>query len=298
MIIARKTILHLTWGLLICLLQVTATYAATQFYLLPEDIEREIDCDYLEIKNNQVICTETNLLITYDLTRITMIEVVHEGKLYHIQSFTQKAISRINNFNSEKLNSKKAVEQEERKQAKYPSWTPDFIQRLSLDSYSDLVQSLQNRYKHQFGNSIVTMILLGSGLVVFLLGSLWYLIAAFRISILWGLGCIFVPFVPIVFLFAHWRVAAKPFIVSILGLAFVFTATFLMPASGTVPDISGNQPMPLIENNAGDYKCNGKIYCSEMTSCEEAKFYLRNCSGTKIDGNNDGVPCERQWCGN
>jgi len=27
-----------------------------------------------------------------------------------------------------------------------------------------------------------------------------------------------------------------------------------------------------------------------MTSCEEATFFLRNCSGTKMDGNNDGVP--------
>lgn len=44
------------------------------------------------------------------------------------------------------------------------------------------------------------------------------------------------------------------------------------------------------------YRCDGRIYCSQMTSCEEAKFFLQNCSGTKIDGNNDGVPCEKQWC--
>ncbi|WP_295352955.1 excalibur calcium-binding domain-containing protein [Accumulibacter sp.] len=23
---------------------------------------------------------------------------------------------------------------------------------------------------------------------------------------------------------------------------------------------------------------------------------LRNCPGSKMDGNNDGVPCEQQWC--
>ncbi|MDM8539519.1 cold shock domain-containing protein [Desulfococcaceae bacterium HSG9] len=45
------------------------------------------------------------------------------------------------------------------------------------------------------------------------------------------------------------------------------------------------------------YKCEGKVYCSEMTSCEEAMFYLNNCPGVKIDGDYDGVPCERQWCG-
>lgn len=45
-----------------------------------------------------------------------------------------------------------------------------------------------------------------------------------------------------------------------------------------------------------EYKCEGKIYCSQMTSCEEAKFYLKNCPGVKIDGDGDGIPCESQWC--
>ncbi|WP_202967642.1 excalibur calcium-binding domain-containing protein [Comamonas thiooxydans] len=33
-----------------------------------------------------------------------------------------------------------------------------------------------------------------------------------------------------------------------------------------------------------------------MTSCEEAIFFIRNCPGTKMDGDNDGIPCERQLC--
>ena len=45
------------------------------------------------------------------------------------------------------------------------------------------------------------------------------------------------------------------------------------------------------------FKCDGRIYCSQMTSCEEATFFLRNCPNVKMDGNNDGVPCEKQWCG-
>ncbi|WP_206194434.1 excalibur calcium-binding domain-containing protein [Shewanella polaris] len=40
----------------------------------------------------------------------------------------------------------------------------------------------------------------------------------------------------------------------------------------------------------------GKTHCSQMTSCAEATFYINNCPGTKMDGNNDGVPCERQFC--
>lgn len=45
-----------------------------------------------------------------------------------------------------------------------------------------------------------------------------------------------------------------------------------------------------------EYQCEGKIYCSQMTSCEEATFYLRNCPNVKIDGDGDGIPCESQWC--
>jgi cold shock CspA family protein len=43
------------------------------------------------------------------------------------------------------------------------------------------------------------------------------------------------------------------------------------------------------------FQCQGKVYCSEMNSYEEALFYLRNCPGTKMDGDHDGEPCESQF---
>lgn len=48
--------------------------------------------------------------------------------------------------------------------------------------------------------------------------------------------------------------------------------------------------------NTPKYRCDGRMYCSQMTSCEEATWFLQNCSGTKMDGNRDGIPCEKQWC--
>lgn len=51
------------------------------------------------------------------------------------------------------------------------------------------------------------------------------------------------------------------------------------------------------QQRASRFSCDGRAYCSQMTSCEEATFFLRNCPGVKMDGNNDGVPCEQQWCG-
>ena len=44
------------------------------------------------------------------------------------------------------------------------------------------------------------------------------------------------------------------------------------------------------------FKCDGRTYCSQMTSCAEAKFFLTNCPNTKMDGDHDGIPCEQQWC--
>ncbi|WP_095054962.1 excalibur calcium-binding domain-containing protein [Pseudomonas sp. Irchel s3b2] len=44
------------------------------------------------------------------------------------------------------------------------------------------------------------------------------------------------------------------------------------------------------------FKCDGRKYCSQMTSCAEAKNFLQNCPGMKMDGDNDAIPCESQWC--
>lgn len=39
--------------------------------------------------------------------------------------------------------------------------------------------------------------------------------------------------------------------------------------------------------------CGGKRYCREMSSCDEARFYLRNCGLSRLDGDGDGIPCEK-----
>ncbi|ORJ61332.1 thermonuclease family protein [Geothermobacter hydrogeniphilus] len=42
-----------------------------------------------------------------------------------------------------------------------------------------------------------------------------------------------------------------------------------------------------------DSRCGQKRYCKEMTSCEEAKFYLNRCGLSSLDRDGDGVPCEK-----
>jgi hypothetical protein len=48
--------------------------------------------------------------------------------------------------------------------------------------------------------------------------------------------------------------------------------------------------------NEERYSCDGRQHCSQMSSCEEATFFINNCPNTKMDGDRDGVPCERQHC--
>ena len=63
---------------------------------------------------------------------------------------------------------------------------------------------------------------------------------------------------------------------------------------------SSSEPAALISSKAdaapGRFQCDGRTYCSQMTSCAEATYFIRNCPNTKMDGNGDGVPCESQWC--
>lgn len=44
------------------------------------------------------------------------------------------------------------------------------------------------------------------------------------------------------------------------------------------------------------FTCDGRKYCSQMSSCAEAKYFLAHCAGVKMDGDGDGIPCEKQWC--
>lgn len=60
---------------------------------------------------------------------------------------------------------------------------------------------------------------------------------------------------------------------------------------------SSPTPTPAPARASPSFRCDGRLHCSQMTSCEEAHYFLAHCPGVKMDGNNDGVPCEQQWCG-
>lgn len=64
------------------------------------------------------------------------------------------------------------------------------------------------------------------------------------------------------------------------------------PASASMP-----QPASVVVAvPAPARRCDGRRHCSQMTSCEEARWFLQHCPGVQMDGNHDGEPCEQQWC--
>ncbi|WP_165010691.1 excalibur calcium-binding domain-containing protein [Neisseria yangbaofengii] len=52
---------------------------------------------------------------------------------------------------------------------------------------------------------------------------------------------------------------------------------------------------PASAKPSAKFSCDGRQYCSQMNSREEAEFFIRHCPNTKMDGDNDGIPCENRW---
>ncbi len=64
---------------------------------------------------------------------------------------------------------------------------------------------------------------------------------------------------------------------------------------GALPALFQNSKPDQAIKNQKNYQCDGRQHCSQMNSYEEAKFFIENCPHTKMDGDHDGIPCERQF---
>ena len=49
-------------------------------------------------------------------------------------------------------------------------------------------------------------------------------------------------------------------------------------------------------SSAAASDCSLAPYCKDMQSCQEADHYFRQCGVERLDGDHDGIPCER-LCG-
>ena len=64
------------------------------------------------------------------------------------------------------------------------------------------------------------------------------------------------------------------------------------PDQPSIPQVESN----LSQQPSSRFKCDGRTQCPQMTSCEEAKYFLAHCPNVQMDWNGDGEPCEQQWC--
>ncbi len=69
--------------------------------------------------------------------------------------------------------------------------------------------------------------IMSAGSLVVLVGSILFLIAAFRESILWGLGCLFISPLSLIFLIVHWSKAKNAFFVQVIGLLLMAAGYYL-----------------------------------------------------------------------
>lgn len=63
----------------------------------------------------------------------------------------------------------------------------------------------------------------------------------------------------------------------------------------TARPITGAMPLMLASANTGfaaGFTCGAKRYCKQMSSREEANFYLRQCGLSRLDRDGDGQACE------
>ncbi|MHA6297847.1 excalibur calcium-binding domain-containing protein [Devosia sp. CAU 1758] len=82
---------------------------------------------------------------------------------------------------------------------------------------------------------------------------------------------------------------ARQALAGLCALALVFSGALAQEQSQADPSI--------YKIEVAQVSCQPRRTCSQIGSCEEARWYLNNCSwGGRLDGDSDGAPCE-QLCG-
>ena len=87
---------------------------------------------------------------------------------------------------------------------------------------------IESAISERFGISRnMVLIVIVSLLVIFLVSGLILIIRAFKQSLLWGLGYIFIPFVSLIFVITFWQDTYKVFLINLVStLAFIYLLYF------------------------------------------------------------------------
>jgi cold shock CspA family protein len=101
---------------------------------------------------------------------------------------------------------------------------------------------------------------------------------------------------------AQPRSGLRAAVLALLVMGGIAAFGYMKLAPRTTPEPVAAAPIPVSPAQAADnavpqtFACDGRARCPQMTSCAEARFFLKQCPSTNMDGDHDGVPCEAQWC--
>ncbi|AGH81057.1 hypothetical protein PCNPT3_05575 [Psychromonas sp. CNPT3] len=70
-------------------------------------------------------------------------------------------------------------------------------------------------------------IIMSIGFIICIIGGILLVIQAFKMSLVWGLLCLFLMPVTFIFTVVHWPVAKKPFFIQLIGMVFFVIGTFM-----------------------------------------------------------------------
>jgi len=74
---------------------------------------------------------------------------------------------------------------------------------------------------------IAGYILLVLGVVASIVGEIMFLTVAFKRSLLWFFGCLFIPLVALIFFFLNMKATIKPFAMAWLGAIVAFYGAYM-----------------------------------------------------------------------
>ena len=64
-----------------------------------------------------------------------------------------------------------------------------------------------------------------------------------------------------------------------------------VPACGSSGQ-SVSPPQQSVTRSQNNFSCGRRKTCGQMSSCAEARFHFTQCGNGRLDGDNDGIPCE------
>jgi hypothetical protein len=85
-------------------------------------------------------------------------------------------------------------------------------------------------------------------------------------------------------------------VIIITFVALVAWQVYSQYRAGAFASLVPVQPAATGAAPAGDFKCDPRTHCAQMTSCAEAKYFQKNCRDADLEVDNAGVPCPRRWC--